>query len=109
MKSTPTVSKNDVYTRVTSRIIADLEKGTRPWLKPWNANNTGNRITRPLRHNGIPYQGVNILLLWGDAMEKGFNFNIWMTYKQAEEIGAPVRKGEHSSMVVYADLVVAPN
>jgi antirestriction protein ArdC len=103
MKSTPTISKADVYTCVTSRIIADLEKGTRPWLKPWNADNTENRITRPLRHNGTPYQGVNILLLWGDAMEKRFNSNIWMTYKQAKEIGAHVRKGEYGSMVVYAD------
>jgi antirestriction protein ArdC len=103
MKSAFTAPKTDVYTRVTSRIIADLEKGTRPWLKPWNAGNTENRITRPLRHNGTPYQGVNILLLWADAMEKGFSSNIWMTYKQAESIGAHVSKGEHGSLVVYAD------
>ena len=96
----------DVYTRVTERIVADLENGVRPWFKPWKASNTEGRITRPLRHNGTPYQGINILLLWGEAMAKGYAANSWMTYKQAEEIGAQVRKGEHGSLVVYADRFV---
>jgi antirestriction protein ArdC len=100
-----TAIRLDVYTRVTERIIADLEQGIRPWLKPWNAGNTEGRITRPLRHNGTPYQGINILLLWGDAMAKGYAANMWMTYRQAVEIGAQVRKGEHGSLVVYADRI----
>lgn len=102
MKSASSSLKTDVYTRITNRIIADLEKGTRPWLKPWNIGNMGS-VTRPLRHNGAPYQGINILLLWADAMDKGFSSSIWMTYKQAESIGAHVRKGENGSLVVYAD------
>ena len=44
-------AKVDIYTRITNRIISDLEKGTRPWLKPWNAEHAAGRITRPLRHN----------------------------------------------------------
>ncbi|MDE1152216.1 MAG: ArdC-like ssDNA-binding domain-containing protein [Micavibrio sp.] len=95
--------KKDIYSRVTDRIIADLEKGVRTWLKPWAAANTEGKITLPLRHNGTPYQGVNILLLWGEAIEKGFNAPIWMTYKQAQELGANVRKGEKSALVVYAN------
>lgn len=95
--------KADVYSRVTNRILADLETGTRPWLKPWSASHTEGRISRPLRHNGTPYRGINILLLWGDALDKGFSANTWMTYKQAVEIGANVRKGEQGSLVVYAD------
>lgn len=101
--STETTPRQDVYTRVTNRIIEELEKGVRPWLKPWNAENAAARITRPLRHNGTPYKGVNVLLLWGDAMDKGFTGNIWMTFKQAQELGGHVRKGEHGSLVVYAD------
>jgi antirestriction protein ArdC len=46
--------QSDVYSRVTNRIVADLEKGVRPWLKPWSADNTSGRITRPLRHTGEP-------------------------------------------------------
>src|SRR5258706_2476156 len=101
-KATP---REDVYSRVTNRIIADVEGGVRPWLKPWNAGNAEGRISLPRRHNGIPYQGINSLLLWGEATEKGYNSAHWMTYKQAEELKAHVRKGEHGSLVVYADRI----
>ncbi len=99
------VGRKDVYTKVTERIIGDLEQGIRPWMKPWNAEHAAGRITRPLRHNGTPYRGMNILLLWGEAMAKGYAAPIWMTYKQAQELGANVRKGEHGSLVVYANTI----
>jgi antirestriction protein ArdC len=95
----------DVYTRVTERIIADLEQGIRPWMKPWHAEHAAGKICRPLRHNGTPYRGMNILLLWGEAMAKGYVAPIWMTFKQALELGACVRKGEHGSLVVFANTV----
>ena len=101
--SKSTNPRADVYTRVTDRLIADLEQGVRSWLKPWSADNAAERITRPLRHNGTPYRGINVLLLWGEAMAKGYASAMWMTYKQADELGAHVRKGEQGSMVVYAD------
>ena len=100
-----TFDKKDVYTRVTERIIADLEQGVRTWLKPWSAEHAAGRITRPLRHNGTPYRGMNILLLWGEAETKGYAAPIWMTYKQAQELGGQVRKGEHGSLVVYANTI----
>jgi antirestriction protein ArdC len=55
-----------------------------------------------LRGNGIPYQGINTLMLWGAAMEKGYSAPIWMTFKQALALSGAVRKGEHGSLVVYA-------
>lgn len=97
--------KQDVYERITAKIIADLEQGVRPWLKPWNAGHAAGRITRPLRSNGIPYRGINIVMLWMEAMEKGYSAPIWMTFKQALELGAHVRKGEKGSLVVYADTI----
>lgn len=103
MSTHTTRTRADVYNRVTDRIIADLEQGVRSWLKPWNAANTEGRITRPLRHNGTPYRGVNILLLWGEAMNKGYASSSWMTYQQAAQLNAQVRKGEHGALVVYAD------
>jgi antirestriction protein ArdC len=102
MSSTST-DRKDVYTRVTERIVADLEKGIRAWLKPWSVEHTAGRITKPLRHNGTPYRGMNILLLWGEAMDKGYTAPIWMTYNQAQELGAQVRKGERGSLVVFAN------
>ncbi len=97
------LSKGNIYSRVTDKIIADLEKGTRPWMKPWNSNHPSCGVQIPLRHNGTPYRGINIVLLWIEAMDKGYQSQIWMTYKQATELGAQVRKGEKGSLVVYAD------
>jgi len=97
--------KADLYTRITNRIVEELEKGVRPWLKPWNAEHAAGRITRPLRHNGQPYRGINVLMLWGEAMERGYSCPIWMTYNQAHELGAQVRKGEHGSLVVFANRI----
>ena len=93
--------KVDIYARVTDQIVATLEAGARPWCQPWKSN-TGT-LSRPLRLNGIPYRGINVLLLWSEAQEKGYCGSTWMTYKQAQELGANVRKGEHGTMVVYAN------
>jgi antirestriction protein ArdC len=97
--------RKDVYTRVTERVIADLENGIRTWMKPWSAKHTAGKISRPLRHNGTPYRGMNVLLLWGEAVAKGYAAPIWMTFKQALELDAHVRKGEHGSLVVYANSI----
>jgi len=97
--------RQDVYTRITSQIIAYLEKGVRPWSKPWNATHAAGRITPPLRHNGQPYAGINVLSLWMAAELQGFAAPIWMTYRQAAELNAQVRKGEKGSLVVFANSI----
>jgi antirestriction protein ArdC len=97
--------KQDIYTRITEKIVASLEAGVRPWIKPWSGENAAGRITRPLRHNGMPYSGINILMLWASAVEQGFASSSWMTFKQALELNANVRKGEKGSLVVYANSV----
>src|ERR1700724_3093500 len=100
-----TATRADVYSRVTNKIIADLERGVRPWLKPWNAEHAAGRITRPLRANGQDYKGINVLMLWSEAELKGFVCPIWMTFRQALELDAHVRKGERGSLVVYANSI----
>ncbi|SMC34072.1 protein of unknown function [Novosphingobium sp. B1] len=47
-------------TRITQEIIARLEAGTKPWIKPWR----GVPVSRPLRACGIPYRGMNVFWLW---------------------------------------------
>ncbi|MGD9843922.1 MAG: ArdC family protein [Variibacter sp.] len=105
MSRKETKPRADIYARITDRIVADLERGVRPWVQPWDAANTAGRITRPLRHNGMPYQGINVVLLWSEAVSRGFTSPIWMTFRQATELGGNVRKGEHGTMVVYANRV----
>jgi antirestriction protein ArdC len=98
--------KADIYQRITDQIVTELEKGVKPWLQPWNAEHSGGRITRPLRGNGVAYRGINVLMLWSAAMEKGYAAPVWMTFKQALELKANVRKGERGSLVVYADKIL---
>ncbi len=90
--------KFDVYAHVTDTIIAEIEAGTPPWRKPWTGSATG--IALPIRHNGEEYRGINILMLWVMAAKRGHVSSRWMTYKQAQELGGQVRKGETSSTVV---------
>ena len=98
--------RTDVYQKITDQIVAALEQGVRPWHQPWRAEHSAGRITRPLRGNGIPYQGINVLMLWSAAIERGYAAPIWMTFKQALDFKANVRKGEHGSLVVYADKII---
>ena len=95
--------KQDVYTRVTRKIIADLERGSLTWLQPWQAGHQAGPVSRPLRASGTPYRGVNVLMLWASAMENGYSNPLWLTYRQASELGGQVRKGEKGTLVVYAD------
>ena len=55
--------KKDVYNRVTDQIVSALEQGVRPWMKPWNAEHAAGPVSRPLRANGKPYGGINVVML----------------------------------------------
>ena len=102
MRKKTEAQRVDIYTRITDRIVEDLSNGVRPWVQPWRASNMEGRITRPLRHNGLPYSGMNVLLLWSEGLARGFSSPMWMTFKQALELGAAVRKGESGATVVFA-------
>lgn len=53
-------TKQDPHSRITDRILAELEQGTRPWLKPWSGGDMATSgATRPLRATGQPYRGIN--------------------------------------------------
>ncbi len=98
--------KKDVYQKITDTIVTALEQGVRPWRKPWSAPHGEGRITRPRRANGLPYQGINVLMLWSAAMENGYGSATWMTFRQAIALGANVRRGETGTLVVYADRII---
>src|SRR3954467_9253948 len=58
-------------------------------------------VLHALRVNGKPYSGINTLILWLEAVEKGHRSPTWMTYRQAQQLGGQVRRGERGSQVVY--------
>lgn len=103
MSATIETRRLDVYNRVTNQIIEALERGVKPWTQPWKAAIATGHVSRPLCHNGQPYAGINVLTLWAAAMTAHYTAPIWMTFKQAIELGGNVRQGEKGSPVVYAD------
>jgi antirestriction protein ArdC len=105
MSDTTETPRQDIYSRITNQIIAALEQGVKPWTQPWNAAHAAGHVSRPLRHNGQPYGGINVLTLWASAMTGHFSAPIWMTFRQAIELGGHVRKGEKGAPVVYANTI----
>jgi antirestriction protein ArdC len=90
--------KRDVYAEVSQRILAELERGAAPWVKPWSAtpgqNVPQNAVT------SRPYSGCNVILLWL-ARNRGWATPRFLTFKQAIEAGGNVRKGEHGTKVYF--------
>ncbi len=78
-----------VYEMVTERIIEQLEKGVIPWEKPWTGIKSGayNRVSKK------SYSLLNQMLLKHDGE--------YATFKQWQDLGGHVRKGEKSEIVVF--------
>jgi antirestriction protein ArdC len=82
----------DTYAIVTEKIINLLEQGIVPWRRPWSATGLPcNLVSKK------PYRGVNLLLLSATK----YISPLWLTMKQANELGGSVRKGERSQIVVF--------
>ena len=93
--------KKDIYQSVTDTIVSLLENDLPPWRKPW-AN--GKTIDSALPFNaasGRHYNGINVPLLWADAKHHGYDSNGWLTYRQAQDLGGHVRRGEHGQQIVF--------
>lgn len=91
---------NQLYQTITDQILEQLAAGVRPWHRPWAVNPSG--VSRPVRENGVPYQGINILILWMATLHQGYTSPYWMTYRQAQSLGAQVRRGERATHIVFA-------
>lgn len=86
------MDRKDVYTIVNERVIEKLENGCVPWRQPWS----GCGIPRNIISQKA-YRGINLILL----SMLGYERNIFLTYRQAKDLGANIKKGEHSHMVVF--------
>ncbi|MGN6374733.1 MAG: zincin-like metallopeptidase domain-containing protein [Sphingomonas sp.] len=90
-----------IYDEITDAIIADLDAGCVPWAQPWASANA----PLDMPHNAASrrrYSGINVVILWAAAVERGFSTNAFLTFRQARELGGTVRKGERGTTVVYA-------
>lgn len=92
-------ARRDVAAEITSKILSELKAGVMPWRKPWDGARIGPLL--PRRVTGQSYRGVNVILLWSAAIERGYASPYWVTFNQAVKLGAQVRKGERGEVVVY--------
>src|SRR5215467_2864102 len=90
--------KRDFRQEVTNQIIEMLENGTAPWQKPWEPGALQLPFN-PTRDR--TYRGGNALHLMGVAARKGFDDPRWLTYRQAQENGWQIRKGERGSQIEF--------
>ncbi|EHT1575494.1 DUF1738 domain-containing protein, partial [Escherichia coli] len=99
--------ERDLYQLVTDRVVTAIENGVPPWKRPWRSARNGVGLPEMMPANaltGKPYTGVNVLLLWLAADEAGYVSNDWLTYRQAQQLGGHVRKGEVATLaVIYKD------
>jgi antirestriction protein ArdC len=96
--------RTSLYQEITDRIIAELEVGRVPWVQPWGT--AAAKATLEMPKNAATqrrYSGINVLILWGAVVDRGFAGQSWLTFRQALGLGGNVRKGEHGTTVVYAD------
>ncbi|MBN9235610.1 MULTISPECIES: ArdC family protein [Phyllobacteriaceae] len=94
-----------LYSEITDRIIADLERGCVPWVKPWGRAKAAIGLPKNAA-TGRGYSGINILILWGAVIEHAYPSQNWLTFRQALSLGGSVRKGEHGTTIVHADRFV---
>ena len=90
--------KRDLYSEVSARIVAELERGAAPWIKPWAATAGANTPCNAVTNR--PYSGCNVILLW-IARDRGWPTPRFLTFKQAIEAGGNVRKGEHGTRIYF--------
>ncbi|WP_299555716.1 zincin-like metallopeptidase domain-containing protein [uncultured Tateyamaria sp.] len=108
-RSRSTKNRTNLYEEITTKIIGELEAGHVPWVQPWGTAAAKAPLAMPNNAaTGRGYSGINVLILWGAVVEKGFPGQSWLTFRQALSLGGNVRKGEHGTTVVYADRFI-PN
>lgn len=95
----------DLYQEITDKIVAELETGAAPWVKPWRA--TAGRNTPANAVTGRPYSGTNVLLLWIATSTHGWATPRFLTFKQAKAAGGTVRGGEKSTTICFLKRIVA--
>jgi antirestriction protein ArdC len=85
------LAKN-VYEIITERILEKLEQGTIPWQRPWSGGSCPKNLV-----SGKEYRGVNVWLLGSQE----FSSQFWVSFRQAQDLGGTVRKGERSTPCIF--------
>ena len=76
--------KRDLYAEVSARIVAELEAGAAPWVRPWSAT-AGQNVPQNALTNR-PYSGCNVILLW-------LGVQLWLVNATVSHFQASARSG----------------
>lgn len=90
--------RHDIYSTITAELTAAIDAGAGNWRMPWHHD--GGTVMRPMSSVGRAYTGINRLVLWASAEAHGFQSGTWATYRQWNDIGAQVRRGETGTHVI---------
>jgi len=89
--------QNTIYQEITDQIIAEIEKGAMPWVKPWKADSTCEKNIASKKE----YNGINRLILAMMTHFKGYQSPFYGSFKQWQDLGGTVRKGEKGTKIVF--------
>lgn len=100
MSSSNTESRFDVYRAVTDTIVEAIEAGAGDFVMPWHG--AGAAIAKPENaRTRMEYHGINVIALWAQAATQGYSSGYWASFRQWQEAGARVRRGERGATVVF--------
>ena len=91
----------DPMQEFANRIIEELERGVKPWVRPWDPEKAGGPQAPFNPVTGKRYHGVNVLILGMDMRAFESGDPRWMTYQQAQGKDWQVRKGEKSTTIFF--------
>jgi len=91
-----------VYQTITDTIIRQIEAGAGKFEMPWHTKGSRGGSIYPVNaKTGTDYNGMNVITMWAAGKAKSYTSNVWATYRQWQELGAQVRKGEKSTHGIY--------
>jgi antirestriction protein ArdC len=100
-KDASKIPSRDPLQEFANRIIAELENGVKPWVRPWDPEKAGGPQAPFNPVTGKRYHGINVLILGMDMRAFQSGDPRWMTYQQAQEKNWQVKKGERSTTIFF--------
>jgi antirestriction protein ArdC len=98
MDATVPSERRDIHAAITQTIIDAIEAGAGKSERPWHRPGLQMPLNAATTNH---YKGVNVVALWAQAIDRGYGSNLWASYKQWQDIGAQVRRGERGSLIVF--------
>lgn len=103
-------SSKEAIDKVLSKLLEALKNGDVPWRKPFTDDPrlAGASLPRNPKTKHI-YTGTNAMVLRFIADMMGYEDGRWLSYKQAQDMGGQVRKGEKGTFILMPRIIPLKN